>query len=152
MDEPTGVPLVSPETAAAMERAIEQQNTPFPSAEAFIRPPKLEDWMLKDIAERDAQTEPQIVSHLLPLGQSGTKYDHARLQTSDYHLDTDELALGDRHLLLLEVRRLRAESKVAHDAYDAWARYFASDDRRLVWSDTCKAMDRLMVALHPERG
>lgn len=67
-------------------------------------------WMLDDIADRDAQTKPITKPEDLPLGRDGTKYDHARWQASEYHLDTHSLALGDRHLLLREVRRLRAEA------------------------------------------
>jgi hypothetical protein len=74
--------------------------------------PLVDHWLLDDIADRDAQTKPITKPEDLPLGRDGTKYDHARWQASEYHLDTHSLALGDRHLLLKEVRRLaRAASQ-----------------------------------------
>ena len=68
--------------------------------------PGLPRWVLDDIRERDAQTEAlaDVNPRALPLGQTGTKYDHARRRTSTYHLDSPEVAMGDRHLLLEALR------------------------------------------------
>ncbi len=55
--------------------------------------------LLQDIKERDAQTEPTPI-RALPLGQMGSKYDHARRPSSTYHLDSPDIAMGDRHYLL----------------------------------------------------
>lgn len=63
------------------------------------------DKLLRDIRDRDAQTE-LVPASRAPLGRRGTAYDHARQQHSDYHLDSDEIAMGDRHMLLVWLREV----------------------------------------------
>ena len=65
-----------------------------------------------DIVDRDLQTRPITDPGALPLGCAGTIYDHARERISEYHLDSESLALGDRHLLVQEVKRLRREMAI----------------------------------------
>lgn len=69
------------------------------------------EWLLDDIADRDAQTEAVPRDADLPLGRAGTGYDHARRfkPGQSYHLDTSDLALGDRHLLQRQVRLCRRD-------------------------------------------
>jgi hypothetical protein len=61
--------------------------------------------LISDIRDRDAQTE-LVPASRSPLGRRGTMYDHARQQHSDYHLDTDDIAMGDRHMLLVWLREV----------------------------------------------
>jgi hypothetical protein len=72
------------------------------NAEAHIRAttgPFYVPRLLEDIKDRDAQTEP-TPDRALPLGKPGSKYDHARRPVSTYHLDSPDVAMGDRHYLL----------------------------------------------------